>query len=234
MTFSWKRSMAIFVKDYKDITKNLYVSPMLFFPPLMAVIYSRMGLDSVTVIYMVFIMAFTMVGTFVQSALIAEEKEKNTLRGLMLSPASTLEIIGGKSILSILLTTVIVAVSAFLLNYSPANLGAVIAAMAISTIMYVGLGTIVGLLTKSVVEASIAVLPVMFFFMGAPFLSTFAEKYPILKLIDYMPHPLLVKIATLPEAGLGDALLHLLILLLWAVVIHIFVVILYNKRMKDS
>ncbi len=234
MTFSWKRSMAIFVKDYKDITKNLYVSPMLFAPPLLALIYSRIGVDSVTAIYLVFIIAFTMVGTFVQSALIAEEKEKNTLRGLMLSPASTFEIIGGKSLLSILLTMVIVAISAFLLDYSPANLGVVIAAIAISAILYVGLGTIVGLLTKSVVEASIAILPVMIFFMGAPFMSTFAEKYPLLKLIDYMPHPLLVKIAALPDAGLGDALPHLLILLLWAIVIHIFVVILYNKRMKDS
>lgn len=234
MTFSWKRSMAIFVKDYKDISKNLYVSPMLFLPPLMALIFSRIGVDSVTEIYLVFIIAFTMVGTFVQSALIAEEKEKNTLRGLMLSPASTLEIIGGKSFLSILLTMVIVAVSAYLLDYSPANLGAVIAGMVISIILYVGLGTIVGLLTRSVVEASIAILPVMFFFMGTPFMSTFAEKYPILKLIDYTPHPLLVKIASLPDGGWADSLLYLLILLLWAVVIYIIVVILYNKRMKDS
>lgn len=41
--------------------------------------------------------------------LIAKEKEKNTLRGLMLSPASTLEILGGKSLLSFVLRTFVTA-----------------------------------------------------------------------------------------------------------------------------
>ena len=52
------------------------------------------------------------VGSFVQCSLIAEEKEKNTLRGLMLSPASTLEILGGKSLLSLIATMTIVVIGA--------------------------------------------------------------------------------------------------------------------------
>ena len=46
------------------------------------------------------LMAFLFVAGFVQSMVIAEEKEKHTLRVLMLSPASSVEVLIGKSILT--------------------------------------------------------------------------------------------------------------------------------------
>lgn len=46
---------------------------------------------------MIINMALILVATYVQSALVAEEKEKNTLRGLMLSPASIFEIFAAKA-----------------------------------------------------------------------------------------------------------------------------------------
>ena len=51
-------------------------------------------------------MALVMVGGFVQAMLIAEEKEKHTLRVLMLSPASSVEVFLGKSLLTAGLITV--------------------------------------------------------------------------------------------------------------------------------
>lgn len=231
MTFSWKRTYAIARKDFKDISKNLYVSPMFLFPPFLAALYSRMGMDSLTGTYFVLIMAFTLVGTFMQSALVAEEKEKNTLRVLMLSPASPLDILGGKSLLSIVMTAVIVGVSAFLLDYAPSN--AVILGILFSIILYVGLGTIMGLLTKSVVEASLAITPILLLFMGLPFLTVYEEKYPILSVIDYMPHNLLLSIAENSRATIGNSIGELVGLSLWIVVIHAVMIMLYKKRMKD-
>lgn len=231
MTFSWKRSYAIVRKDFKDISKNLYVSPMFIFPPLLAALYSKAGMDSLFGTYFVFIMTYTMVGTFMQSALIAEEKEKNTLRVLMLSPASAIDILGGKSLLSIAITAVIVFISSFLLDYSPS--GVVIAAILISIILYVGLGTIMGLLMKSIVEASVGIMPVMLLFIGLPYLSGYAEKYPFLSVVEYMPHNLLLSIAENNQASLGNSLGELAGLLIWTVAIHAVMVILYKKRMKD-
>jgi len=233
MTFSWKRSYAIARKDFKDISKNLYVSPMFLFPPLLAVLYSRMGMDSIFGTYFVFIMAFTMVGTFMQSALIAEEKEKNTLRVLMLSPASAIDILGGKSFLSITMTAVIVFISAFFLDYSPLNTGVVITGILLSIILYVGLGTIMGLLTKSVVEASVGIMPVMLLFMGLPYLTGYAEKYPILSVIEYMPHNLLLSIAENNQATFGNSMGELAGLFIWTIAIHVLMIVLYKKRMKD-
>lgn len=231
MTFSWKRSYAIARKDFKDISKNLYVSPMFLFPPLLAALYSRMGMDSLIGTYFVFIMAFTMVGTFMQSALIAEEKEKNTLRVLMLSPASAFDILGGKSFLSIIMTSVIVFISAFFLDYSPS--GVVIVGILVSIVLYVGIGTIMGLLTKSVVEASVGIMPIMLLFMGLPYLTMYIEKYPFLSVIEYMPHNLLLSIAENNQANFGNSMGELFGLLLWTVVIHMVMVTLYKKRLKD-
>lgn len=166
-----------------------------------------------------------------QSALIAEEKEKNTLRVLMLSPASAIDILGGKSLLSIAITAVIVFISSFLLDYSPS--GVVIAAILISIILYVGLGTIMGLLMKSIVEASVGIMPVMLLFIGLPYLSGYAEKYPFLSVVEYMPHNLLLSIAENNQASLGNSLGELAGLLIWTVAIHAVMVILYKKRMKD-
>src|SRR5699024_12795497 len=54
--------------------------------------------------YLIINLTLVAVAFFVQSALIAEEREKNTLRGLMLSPATIPEILSGKSLVSLLMT----------------------------------------------------------------------------------------------------------------------------------
>ena len=43
MTFSLKRALAIFQKDYKDLSRNLFVSSTLIMPLFLAVFYSRIG-----------------------------------------------------------------------------------------------------------------------------------------------------------------------------------------------
>ena len=92
-----------------------------FMPLILAFIYGKMGDIRLKLHYMVINLTLVTVGTFVQCSLIAEEKEKNTLRGLMLSPASTLEILGGKSLLSFI-SMIIVIIGAYLTGYQPENI----------------------------------------------------------------------------------------------------------------
>ncbi|KRG14083.1 ABC transporter, partial [Lederbergia galactosidilytica] len=159
MIFSLKRSMAIFQKDYKDVIKNYFVSTSALMPILLAAFYGRMGVETISGHYMVFNLTLCLVAAYVQCALIAEEKEKNTLRGLMLSPASTLEILAGKSLLSFIGTAIIILISAFLIEYKPMDLVVISLAMVLSILFYIGLGTLLGLLTKSVMEASVVIMP---------------------------------------------------------------------------
>lgn len=235
MTFSWRRVNAILIKDYKDFLRNFAVSTVLFLSPILAAFYGRMGIDSIEAHYMIFNMALVMVAAFVQCCLIAEEKEKNTLRGLMLSPATTAEILSGKSLLSFFFTIFVIVLSAFLLDYSPKNIGIVAVAIILSSLFYLGLGTLLGLYAKSVMEASVLILPFMIIFSFGTFITTLAEKYPILKVAEYLPNVQLLEIATNVEnnAVFADVLLNLVIITIWIIAISALTVIVFRKRMVD-
>jgi len=235
MTFSWRRVNAIFQKDYKDFSRNMAVSITIFFPIVLAALYSRMGVDSIHAYFLLINMTFAMVTTFVQTCLIAEEKEKNTLRGLMLSPASTLEILAGKSILSFILTIGVVFFTILFSDYRPQNIALFTVAIILSALFYIWLGTILGLFAKSVMEASVLVLPVMVIFSFGTFLINFADDYPILKVAKYLPNSQLVELAQALElgSGFGDVLMNFVVITGWIVIAFVSMTILYRRRTFD-
>src|SRR5699024_11230287 len=98
MNISIKRTMAIFRKDYKEFSRNMSISIVMLMTPLLSLFYGKAGENTVDSYFLIFNMTFVMVATYVQSCLIAEEREKNTLRALMLSPANIQEILLGKSL----------------------------------------------------------------------------------------------------------------------------------------
>jgi len=235
MNFSMKRANAIFQKDFKDISRNSAVSITALMPLILAFIYGKMGDVSIDAHYMIINFTLVTVGSFVQCSLIAEEKEKNTLRGLMLSPASTLEILGGKSLLSTIASMIIVFFGIMLTGYQPEN-GVVIAvAILFTSIFFIGLGTLLGLLAKSVMEASVIVMPFMFIFGFGSMLSMFTDKYPILKVMDYTPNTQLVILAKKVESGVGMAEVfpNLGIIALWIIAISLLTIAVFKKRMTD-
>ncbi|OGX78719.1 ABC transporter [Exiguobacterium sp. SH31] len=235
MTFSMKRALAIFQKDYKDLSRNLFVSSTLIMPLFFAVFYSQLGGEGIDVTYFVINITFSLVATFVQCALIAEEKEKNTLRGLMLSPASTFDILLGKSALTFITTLILVAISAWIMGYKPANLFIISLALIVSTLFYIGIGTILGLMTKTVMEASLIVMPAFFFFSFSPMLSVYEDRFAIIGLLDYLPNVVLIDLAFQIEsgAGLGAIWVELALLAAWALVVFVGSIVMYNRKQTD-
>lgn len=236
MTFSMKRVLAILKKDYKDISRNLYITTTLILPPVMALLANRTEGAGIDMYYMLISMALVLVGAYIQASLIAEEKEKNTLRGLMLSPASTFEIFAGKSLLSLLGTIAIVTLTIKLTDYRPQNIPIIIVALLLSAIFYLGIGTLIGLFTKSVIEASVVILPVVFLFSFGSFITTLIEKYTFLSFAEYLPNLQLVELAKRVENGDGisEVAVHLGVLLIWAIAIHLLAIFVYKKRMVDD
>ncbi len=235
MTFSLKRTLAIFQKDYKDISKNMYVSFTAIIPLFMALLYGSQGEMTIDMQYIIINMTLSLVAAFIQCSLIAEEKEKNTLRGLMLSPASTVEILTGKGILTFLTTIFIIAVSCLLIDYKPENITVIAVAIAISALFYIGLGTLLGLLTKSVMEASVIIMPFFFLFTFSSYALLLVEKFPILKAVEYMPNTQLVELAGAVQSGAGfaDVWSHLLIIFIWTVAVFFLAYRIFKKRMMD-
>ena len=177
----------------------------------------------------------TVVFTFVQSAIIAEEKE-NTLRTVMLSPATTVEILGGKSLLTFIMTVVTVVICTVLTGYQPANLPIIAAAIILSTIFYIALGTLLGLVTKSLMEASIAILPIMFVFGFASVFVALADEYPFLKLLEYFPGVQLEALAEEVENGetFLDVWQPMAIILAWVIGGLFLTFSVYQKRKMDG
>ncbi len=236
MNVSMRRVNAIFQKDFKDISRNSAVSVTALMPLVMAFVLGKMS-DNIAIDghYMVINLTMVIVATFVQCSLIAEEKEKNTLRGLMLSPASTLEILSGKSLLSFIATMITVVIGAFLSGYRPENTLIIAIAILFSAIFFIGLGTLLGLLAKSVMEASVLIMPFIFIFGFGSMFTMFADKYPIVKVLDYTPNMQLMEIAVKVEGGVGfgEVWLNFGIIALWIIAVYALTVVIFRKSKMD-
>lgn len=236
MTFSMKRMNAIFQKDLKELSKNMYIGTSLIMPILLAIFYGQLEEVSIELHYLIINLTFVAVGAFIQSAIIAEEKEKNTLRGLMLSPATLPEILSGKSLVSFILTCVTIVICAVITGYEPANFILIAVAIIISSFFYLALGTLMGLLSRSVVEASVVMLPGMFIFGFSSMLIGLMEKYPVLAFIKYLPNQQLIELANKVQDGQGitHIWMHLGVIFVWFIVTALLTVVVFRKREMDE
>src|SRR5699024_10361532 len=132
-------------------------------PILLAILYSRMydEADGVSyeLIYIIIGITFSAVTTSLMMMIMAEEKEKNTLRGLMMSPASFVDVIVGKSLVTTLLTVVTFVISFLIFDASLLLDFSIIFSSLLLFVFFLLLGIGVGLFVKSVGTTTIYTLP---------------------------------------------------------------------------
>lgn len=236
MNVSIKRVRAIFVKDYKEFSRNYAVSIMMTVPILFAILFRSAGAALPGAIGFMLNISYVLVPCFMQACLIAEEKERNTLRSLMMTPATTTDVLIGKSSLVFIMSSVVMGLSVYLFGFEPASLWAFLTANLLSMIFYIAAGTICGLFSKTILEASLSILPVSLILSGAPWGAVLEGKYPVFKVLDYMPSSQLVHLLNLPQSGytawqIAGPLLNIFV---WTVVLTILSVVLYQRRLKDE
>ncbi|NIK78063.1 ABC-2 type transport system permease protein [Paenibacillus castaneae] len=236
MSISLKRARAIFVKDYKEFTRNYAVSIMLIFPIILALLFRSVDPSVPGIFAVVLNLSFVILSCFTQACLIAEEKERNTLRSLMMTPATTMDVLFGKSSLVFVMSAVVLGIVTYILGYEPTSIWAFVAVIILSIILYTAVGTICGLFSKTVLEASLTILPVIFIFTGAPWGTLLVDDFPIFKVLEYLPSTQLVYFLEVRNTGftMGDLFPPLLITLAWTVVLTIVSVVLYQRRLKDE
>ncbi|MEK3888568.1 ABC transporter permease [Bacillus sp. FSL K6-3431] len=236
MTFSLKRMNAIFQKDWKDLYKNSYILFTLAMPLAFAALLGRIGEGSSTLNSMPITLALVIAGVFVQAAMIAEEKEKNTLRGLLLSPASTIEIFVGKSALSAIMTVLVIIGSIILSDYEVVNMPLFAFVIIINIVFYISVGTILGLLSRTVMETSIIGMPVMTVFGLVPMFASMIENKTLVRMIDFLPSERFdaIWIALVTGKSFGEVGVHVLILAIWAIIALIATFIIYRKQQFDK
>ena len=91
------RVMAIFEKDFKEFMKNMMLFTSALIPIIMALFFTRVGGGEVELppemLAIIAGVVFSAVTFSAVMTMIAEENEKDTLRGLLQSPATIIDII---------------------------------------------------------------------------------------------------------------------------------------------
>ncbi|MEK4198164.1 ABC transporter permease [Cytobacillus sp. FSL K6-0265] len=235
MIFSFKRVNAIFIKDWKDLQRNSYILFTLAIPLVFAAMLGRMN-EATTVLSTYPInLALIIAGAFIQAAMVAEEKEKNTLRGLLLSPASTLEILIGKSALSGLMTILVIIGSIIFSGYAVPSLLLFSLSILLGLVFYLATGTILGLLSRTVMETSIIGMPVLVIFGMSSMFKPMVENATLINIIELLPNEQLNQIwfGLSDGKGAADILMNLFILFLWVAVSFLLTIVIYKKRRFD-
>ncbi|KYG29428.1 ABC transporter permease [Alkalihalobacillus trypoxylicola] len=230
---SLKRIQTIFVKDYKDLMKNSYMLTTVIIPIFFAYMFSRGEIEDAALLALPITLSLVVVGSLIQAGMIAEEKEKNTLRGLLLSPLNTSEIFIGKSLVSVIVSILVVMICIFVSGFKiPEQWWFFVLGTGINLIFFISIGTILGLLSRTVMETSVLGSPVMLLLGTSSF---FTQLFPIgnlNRILDFLPEPRFALLITALNEG-TSVIEHLLILGLWAFVSIILCVIIFKRRRFD-
>ena len=229
-----RRVSAIFRKEVQDFKTNSQVLLMAFLPIILSFLFSRFGVGK-EMLGITTITAFLFVAGFVQSMIIAEEKEKHTLRVLMLSPASSVEVLIGKSILTVCLTLGICIVNLFILDQFSGNLLLLGFIFLCGTILFIVIGTMIGLLAASVPQTSIIGMPILMTMYLAVQFEPMVENKVIKTMIGYLPTSHIVKAlnSLVGGAGFGSISGHVLNVAVWLIISLFVCLIVYKKKQLD-
>lgn len=229
-----RRVSAIFRKEVHDFKTNSQVLLMAFLPIILSFLFSRFGVGK-EMLGITTITAFLFVAGFVQSMIIAEEKEKHTLRVLMLSPASSVEVLIGKSILTVCLTLGICIVNLFILDQFSGNLLLLGFIFLCGTILFIVIGTMIGLLAASVPQTSIIGMPILMTMYLAVQFEPMVENKVIKTMIGYLPTSHIVKALNSLVGGAGFSSIsgHVLNVAVWLIISLFVCLIVYKKKQLD-
>ncbi|PDY48156.1 ABC transporter permease [Bacillus pseudomycoides] len=235
MAFSMRRLSAILRKEVQDLKNNAQILLLALLPIGLAFFYKQLGSGKEMMGGIVVVMVMSMIVTIAQATLIAEEKEKHTLRVLMLSPASPIEVIVGKSLPIIILSIVLNFVSLFLLNVLQGSILLLSVIIVIGTLLFIILGTLVGLLAKSLVQVSVITTPISMILLMGPILNEVIKNEMIKKVVSYLPtnHIFEAIVSVVNGKGFSVIQTNLLNISIWLVITVIVCMFVYKKKQLD-
>lgn len=180
MMVTFKHIEAILIKQIKDVRKDAQVLTLFFVYPLIAFIMSGSifieGGESSFFITIFSTMHSVFTPIVVTAAIIAEEKEKNTLRVLMLSgvkPVEYLLSIGSFVLVGTLITSsLFIGIGGYSLSEAGSFLGAMLTGSSISIV----LGMTIGAYAPNMMAANGLAVPIAMCFAFLPMLASFNER----------------------------------------------------------
>lgn len=186
---SIRKIMAIFLKQLKETGKNKEVLLQFLMFPLIAFLMSYfIELKDMPQNYFVILFATMFVGMAPLTsiaAIISEEKEKNTLRILMMSNVKASEYLLGIGSYIFLACMAGTAVFAMTGHYSGLKLVEFVCIMAVGIIISILLGATIGITSRNQMGATSVTVPVMLVLSFLPMLAAFNDKIKLVSQFLY-------------------------------------------------
>lgn len=174
-----KNMKAIFMKQIIDTLKNKTVFIQFLMFPIMAVIMEKaVRLEDMPEHFFAKLFAVMFVGMApltCMSAIISEEKEKNTLRALMMSNVKAWQYLISIGTYIFLMCMAGTAVFAVLGEYQGKELAIFLMVMISGIILSELIGAVIGIYSRNQMAATSVTMPVMMIFSFVPMLSMFNE-----------------------------------------------------------
>lgn len=183
---------AVFTKQLKETLKNKSILiQFLMFPVMVLIMENAIVLEGMPEHFFVKLFAVMFVGmaplTCI-SSIISEEKEKDTLRALMMSNVHPFEYLIGIGLYVWLMCMVGAAVFAVTGGYESKDFLMFMVIMAAGILLSELTGAVIGVFSKDQMAATSVTVPVMMVFSFLPMLSMFNESIEKIAKVTYSQH----------------------------------------------
>lgn len=233
---------ALFMKDLKNCFVNKNVFLMLALPVLFGVMYKFLLGDILKeatgsfVIVMCIVMTISIIPLNVLANMVAEEKEKHTLRSLMLANVSATDFLLSKAFVALVLM-LIDGILIFLVCQEPIGyLVYFLIFYILASLSVLFFGALVGLLSKDQMSAGTLSSPLMIFLMLPPIFSQLNEM--IEKIAVIFPttsfQTLYLQLSTKQPFFNQDTVIAIIVCIVWIVLGVIAFMYGYKKKGLDD
>lgn len=240
MEFSMRRVNGLLKKELKDMLKNINVLFVCIVPIGLCFLLNKVsvnpnqGLSKIEVLKVCLSANLTMVSSFIIALTLAEEKEKNTMRTLMLSAVSPAEFLIGKAMISMFFSLIINITMFFILGIESQYLIKYIVISTLTVVSMVELGAVVGLIAKDQMTAGTLATPLLMLFTLVPMIARGNDTAR--KISDMLPtynlNVLLDKIFK-GEVMSGASIYNIAVILAWILISAVIFVYTYNRKGLD-
>ena len=184
-----RHMMAILWKQLKDTTSNKEILvQFLMFPMMTIVMEKAVKIDGMPAHYfanLFGVMYIAMAPITSMASIISEEKEKNTLRVLLMSNVKPMEYLVGVGVYIWTICIMGVAVIATATGYEGKDWMKFVAVMAIGELVSIVIGALIGVWCKNQMAATSITVPVMLVFSFLPMIAAFNDKISAIAKFTY-------------------------------------------------
>lgn len=240
-----RKTSALFSKDLKDSVKNPTMLVCCLMPLGFILLYKNLmggnfeGAEqqaafSTMLVAWALLFTATMVSSMATVTAIAEEKEKNTLRTLMLANVSAEQIIASRGIVTLLLIAIVDAACYLAIGQPLSGLPVFLAIGVAGSIPIVLLSLILGLASRDQMSAGLLSMPILILGI-APMFAQMNEGFS--KVAPYLPTggmDALGKLLSTGDLFTSEAILPLATMLGWIVVATVTFALLYKRFSRDN